>query len=153
MKTRTAITLLLLGAVASAQTAAPKLKMPPFTKAKLKNGVTVYLLEKHEVPLVSVAFLVKSGAVADPAGKEGVASLTASLLRKGTPTRTADQISEQLDFLGATFGADASPDMSRGRAEFMKKDAGEGLDILADLLQHPSFPEAEVTKLEAQRVD
>lgn len=152
MKTRIAIALLLLAALASAQTA-PKLKMPPFTKAKLKNGVTVYLMEKHEVPLVSVAFLVKSGAVADPAGKEGVASLTASLLRKGTPTRTADQVSEQLDFLGATFGADASPDMSRGRAEFMKKDVGEGLDILSDLLQHPSFPEAEVTKLEAQRVD
>jgi zinc protease len=152
MKTRITIALMLLCALASAQ-APPKLKMPSFTKSKLKNGTTLYLLEKHEVPLVSVAFLVKSGSVADPTGKEGVASLTASLLRKGTPTRTADQVSEQLDFLGATFGADASPDMSRGQAQFMKKDAAEGMDILADLLQHPSFPDAEVTKLVAQRVD
>ena len=151
MKTRIAIAVLLLGALASAQS--PKLKLPPFTKAKLKNGVTVYLMEKHGVPLVSVALVVKSGSVADPAGKEGVASLTADLLRKGTPTRTADQVSEQLDFLGATFGTDTSVDMTRARAEFMKKDAGEGLDILADLLQHPSFPEAEVAKLVAQRVD
>src|SRR4051812_5402293 len=150
---RIAITALLLGAIAAAQTAGPKLKLPPFTKAKLKNGVTVYLMEKHEVPLVSVAFLVKSGAVADPAGKEGVAAMTAALLRKGTPTRTADQVSEQLDFLGATFGLDVSPDMSRGRAEFMKKDIAAGLDIMADLLEHPNFPEAEVTKLLAQRVD
>ena len=119
MKTRIAIAALLLGAIAAAETAGPQLKLPPFTKAKLKNGVTVYLMEKHEVPLVSVAFLVKSGAVADPAGKEGVAATTASLLRKGTPTRTADQVSEQLDFLGATFAVDVSPDMSRGRAEFM----------------------------------
>ena len=152
MKTRTTLALLLLCALASAQTS-PKLKFPAYTKSKLKNGLTVYLLEKHEVPLVSVAFVVKSGAVADPSTKEGVASATAALLRKGTPTRTADQVSEQLDFLGATFGADASPDMSRGRAEFMKKDAAEGLDILADLLQHASFPDSEVTKLLAQRVD
>ena len=149
---RIILSVLLLCVMASAQTA-PKLKFPAYTKSKMKNGLTVYLIEKHEVPLVSVAFVVKSGAVADPTGKEGVASVTASLLRKGTETRTADQVSAQLDFLGATFSADASPDMSRGRAEFMKKDAAEALDILADLLQHPNFPEAEVTKLLAQRTD
>ena len=151
MKTRISIAVLLLCALASAQ--APKLKLPPFTKAKLKNGMTVYLMEKHEVPLVSVAMIVKSGSVADPAGKEGTASLTGDLLRKGTPTRTADQVSQQLDFLGATFGTDTSADMTRIRAEFMKKDVSEGLDIVSDLLQHPNFPAAEVTKLVAQRVD
>lgn len=151
MKTRIAIAVLLLCSLASAQ--APKLKLPPFTKAKLKNGMTVYLMEKHEVPLVSVAMIVRSGGVADPVGKEGAASLTADLLRKGTPTRTADQVSQQLDFLGAISGTDTSADLTRIRAEFMKKDVSEGLDIVSDLLQHPNFPDAEVTKLVAQRVD
>lgn len=153
MKTRIAIAVVLLCAVASSQTAAPKLKLPPFTKSKLKNGMIVYLLEKHEVPLVSVAFVVKSGSVADPAGKEGVASITSALLRKGTATRSSDQISQQLDFLGATLSTSSGTDMTRGQAEFMKKDAAEALDIVADLLQHPTFPQDEVTKLIAQRTD
>lgn len=154
MKYRIFAAVLLLASMAMAQAKpASQLKMPPFTKAKLKNGMTVYLMERHAVPLVSVAFLVRSGSIADPAGKEGVASLTAALLRKGTATRTADQVSEELDFLGAQYAADANLDFTRGRAEFMKKDIGTGLDIVGDLLMHPNFPEAEVTKIAAQRVD
>ncbi len=146
--------MMFLAAAAVAQTAAaPKLKLPEYTKSKLTNGMTVYLMERHEVPLISLAFLVRTGTTADPAGKEGVGSLTANLLRKGTATRTADQISEQLDFLGGQFSADANVDYTRGRAEFMKKDIAEGLDLVSDLLLRPNFPQAELTKLVQQRVD
>ena len=151
------VTLVLLAAFAcAAQTAPAKsggVKLAPYKKLTLKNGMTVLLMEQHKVPLVSVNYIVRSGTVTDPVGKEGVASLTAGLLRKGTKTRTADQISESLDFIGATYAASASLDYSSGRAEFLKKDAANGLDIVADLIMNPAFPDAEVKKMLAQRID
>lgn len=128
-------------------------KLAPYKKLTLKNGMTVLLMEQHKVPLVSMNYIVRSGAVTDPTGKEGLASLTAGLLRKGTKTRTADQISESLDFIGASYAASASLDYSSGRAEFMKKDTTNGLDLMADMLLNPSLPDAEVKKMLAQRID
>lgn len=153
------VTLVLLAALLCAAQTAPAakssggVKLAPYKKLTLKNGMTVLLMEQHKVPLVSLNYIVRSGAVTDPVGKEGVASLTAGLLRKGTKTRTADQISESLDFIGASYAASASLDYSSGRAEFMKKDATNGLDLVADLLMNPSFPDAEVKKMLAQRID
>lgn len=150
------VTLVLLVAFACFAQAAPTksgVKLAPYEKLTLKNGMTVLLMEQHKVPLVSVNYIVRSGAVTDPAGKEGLASLTAGLLRKGTKTRTADQISESLDFIGASYAASASLDYSSGRAEFMKKDTASGLDLMADMLLNPSFPDAEVKKMLAQRID
>lgn len=115
--------------------------------------MTVMLMERHEVPLISMNYIVKSGTVTDPAGKDGVASITAALLRKGTKTRTSDQISEALDSVGASYAASASLDYSSGRAEFMKKDIAGGLELFADLLINPTFPDAEVKKTVAQRID
>ena len=63
-------------------TNADGLKLPPFKKVTLKNGLTVLLMEQYEIPIISFSFIVKAGSVADPAGKEGVASLAATLLRK-----------------------------------------------------------------------
>src|SRR5262245_56315308 len=59
------------------------LKLPPYKKVKLKNGMSVLLMEQHEVPIISFNFIVRAGSVADPQGKEGLASLTAGSLRKG----------------------------------------------------------------------
>src|SRR2546425_3739392 len=81
------------------------LKLPPYKKLKLPNGLTLLLMEQHEVPLISFYFIVKTGSVADSAGKEGLASLVAGLLRKGTKARSADQISTELDFVGGQLDA------------------------------------------------
>ncbi|HEY8461188.1 MAG TPA: pitrilysin family protein [Blastocatellia bacterium] len=129
------------------------LKLPPYKKAKLKNGMTLLLMEQREIPIVSFNFIVKAGSTADPAGKEGVASLVAELLRKGTKTRSADQLSAELDYIGGQLSASAALDYSRGRAEFLKKDLSVGLDLLADALLNPVFPQDEVTKLLKQRLD
>src|ERR1051326_8043776 len=125
-------------------------KLPAYTKTQLKNGMTVLLMEQHEVPIVSFNIIVKSGSVADPQGKEGTASLTAELLRKGTRTRTSEQISSDLDFIGGEFSMNATADFTTGSAEFLKKDLNRGLDLLADILLSPTFPDAEVTKLVQQ---
>jgi zinc protease len=129
------------------------LKLPPYKKVALKNGMTLLLMEKHGVPIVSFHFIVKAGATAEPAGKEGLASLTAGLLRKGTASRSADQLSAELDFIGGLLNAGADSDYSNGAAEFLKKDLGKGLDILADVILHPTFPQDEVTKMLKQRID
>src|SRR6185369_11181465 len=117
------------GAPARAEDGA--LKLPPFKKVKLPNGLTVLVMEQHEVPIISFNFIIKAGAVADPAGKEGLASLTAGLLRKGTRSRSADQIASELDFVGGAMDASADYDYSHGFAEFVKKDINKGLDLLS----------------------
>jgi predicted Zn-dependent peptidase len=129
------------------------LKLPPSRKVKLKNGMSLLLMEQHEVPLISFNLLVKAGSVADPAGKEGVASVTAELLRKGTKTRSADQLSAELDFIGGAMGASATFDYTGANAEFVKKDISKGLDLFSDVLLNPQFPQDEVTKLLKQRID
>lgn len=138
-------------APASAQGGA--LKLPPYKKVKLKNGMTVLLMEQHEVPIISLNFILRAGSIADPPGKEGLAAVTSGLLRKGTKTRSADQLSAELDFIGGQLGAGATFDYTTGTAEFIKKDIDKGLDLLSDILLNPTFPQDEVTKLLKQRID
>lgn len=140
----------LLAVSAPAQQA---LKLPAYQKAKLPNGLTIILMRQTEVPLVSFNIGLRAGAIHDPVGKEGVSSVTAELLRKGTKTRSADQLSSELDFVGGRLSFDAEADFVRGQAEFLKKDVPLGLDLLAEVLLTPTFPQAEVEKLLAQRID
>jgi zinc protease len=132
---------------------ARKLQIPPREKVVLKNGLTVLLLEKRGVPMIDIAGIVKAGALADPVGQEGLASTTAGLLRKGTKARTAQQFSSDIDFIGGSFDAEAGADYSSISAEFLRKDTAKGLELVADALLQPTFPQAEVDKLLAQSID
>ena len=144
-----ALAALFLVSSASAQT----LKLPPHEKVVLKNGLTLLLLEKRGVPMINLYAIVKTGAAADPSGEEGLASVTAGLLRKGAKARTAQQFAADLDYIGASFDADASADFSSVSAEFLTKDLARGLELFSDALLHPTFPQAEVEKLLAQDID
>jgi|CZKC01.1.fsa_nt_gi zinc protease len=150
-----ALFLVMLAMPIAAQTASQggTMKLPPFHKTKLPNGLTVLLMEKHNVPLVSFHMIVKTGSTADPNGAEGTASVTAALLRHGTQSRSGEQYAADLDFIGGNFNANASTDYTTISAEFMKKDIAKGLDLLSDPVIHPTFPAAEFTKLIAQRKD
>ena len=141
--------LLALCPVAPAQS----LRLPTHEKIVLKNGLTVLLMEKRGVPLINVFALVKTGAAADPSGQEGLASVTAGLLRKGTKTRTAQQFSADLDYIGGSFGADAGADFTNISAEFMTKDLARGLELFSDAVLHPTFPQTETDKILAQSLD
>jgi zinc protease len=134
-------------------TTAQKLQIPPHEKVVLKNGLTVLLLEKRGVPMIDIAGIVKAGALADSVGQEGLASTTAGLLRKGTKTRTAQQFASDIDFIGGNFDAEAGADYSSISAEFLRKDTVKGLELVADALLHPTFPQAEVDKMLAQSID
>jgi zinc protease len=144
-----AIVLALTSTAAKAQS----IHLPPHEKVVFKNGLTVLLMEKRGVPMVNFAAIVKTGAAADPAGQEGLASITAGLLRKGTKNRTAQQFAADLDYIGGSFGADAGADSTSVSAEFLTKDLARGLDLFSDVLLHPTFPQAEVDKLLAQSLD
>jgi zinc protease len=145
----TAVLAVLCAWVASAQT----LKIPPHEKIVLKNGMTVLLMEKPGVPMLSVAAIIKAGSAADPAGEDGLASVTAGLLRKGTAKRSAQQFAADLDFMGAEFNADSNADYTAISGEFLSKDVDKGLELFCDAMLHPAFAQAEVEKLLAQEID
>lgn len=152
---RTAL-LAILGAIASLAArpaAGQSIHLPAHEKVVLKNGLTVLLLEKRGVPMVSFSAIVKAGATADTAGQGGLATVTAGLLRKGTQKRTAQQFAADLDFIGGTFSAESNADYTTVFAEFLTKDLARGLDLYSDALFYPTFPQEEVDKLLAQAVD
>jgi predicted Zn-dependent peptidase len=144
---------LIFCAVANPRGSAQSVHLPPHQKVALKNGLTLLLMEKHGVPIIDLSAIVKTGGIADPSGKEGLASTTAALLRKGTAKRSAQQFAADMDFIGGSFDADAGPDFTRIDAEFLTKDLVSGLDLFTDAVLHPTFPQAEVDKLLAQSID
>ena len=153
MLKRTILAVMVAVVVVGSVAAQGGLKLPPAKRVRLANGLTLILVEQREIPLISVNLLVRGGAVADPVGKEGVADLTAELLRKGTGKRTAEQLAAELDFIGASFSAGATIDYSTVSAEFLKKDQAKGLDLLADAVLNSTLPPAEVEKLVRQNID
>ena len=132
---------------------AQTLKLPPHEKVVLKNGLTLLIMEKHGVPIVSFNAIVKAGSAADPADQAGLAGITAGLLRKGTQKRTAQQFASDLDFIGGSFDAGSDVDYTTISAEFLTKDLDRGLDLIGDAVLRPAFPQEEVDKLLAQSVD
>ncbi len=142
-----------LGLLACSHAAAQSIHIPPHQKFVMKNGLTVLLLEKHGVPIVSFDAIVKTGAAADPQGQEGLAAVTAELLRKGTKARSAQQFAADLDFIGGSLASEAEADFSTVSAEFLTKDLVRGLNLFSDALLRPTFPQAEVDKLLAQSID
>ncbi|MGH9870199.1 MAG: M16 family metallopeptidase [Candidatus Polarisedimenticolia bacterium] len=121
-------------------------KLPPATGRTLPNGVRVNLMEYHELPLVDFQVVVGAGAAHDPKGKEGLASLTAELLRKGTTKRNAKEIADAVDFVGGALGGSADHDGTRVTAEFMAKDVDLALELLADTVMSPVFAPDEVER-------
>jgi len=132
---------------------AQSIHLPSHEKFVLKNSLTVLLMEKRGVPLINLFAIVKTGTAADPAGEEGLASVTAGLLRKGTKTRTAQQFAADFDYIGGSFDAGAGADFSNISAEFLTKDLDRGLELFCDALLHPTFPQSEVEKILAQSLD
>jgi zinc protease len=134
----------LTGLVSPAVAAETKIPVP--TRVTLPNGLTLLVVERHNLPIVSVSAVVRAGDAFDPADKGGLASLTADLLQRGTAKRSAPQIAEAIDFIGANMGASATLDSTNASLSVLKKDLGTGLDVFADVLTHPSFPGAELKR-------
>ncbi|MEO6329536.1 MAG: pitrilysin family protein [Ginsengibacter sp.] len=128
-----------------ALTDAPDVKFPEVQKNKLKNGLSIILLERHSAPIVNVTLAVDAGYASDPEGKAGSASLATDLMDEGTKTRDAFQISNQLDMLGATLTTFSQLDLSFVKLEATSENLRPSLRILSDVILNPSFPQDQFT--------
>ncbi len=125
----------------------PKFALPSFTKEKLSNGLNVWFVKQSELPIVSMNLVVNSGGTADPADRAGLASFTANLLDKGTKTRSAVEIANQRQALGAFMGAGSGWDSANVNMQTLTKNLDAALDIYADMIINPTFPAEELETL------
>ncbi len=112
----------------------------------LDGGVTLLVASRRALPIVTVKVSVRAGSLWEPEGRAGLANLTASLLTRGTATRTAAQIDEEADFIGASLSSWAGRDSSELELTLLKKDLPTGLELLADALLRPEFPDREIAR-------
>jgi zinc protease len=134
--------------------AAPRsVNIPKPEETTLKNGLRVIVIEDHDVPLVSTQLLVKNGGEIDPPQLSGLADMTASLLTKGTKTRSAPEIAQQIEALGGAIDSGAGWDASRGSINVMSPRIEPALAILADIFRNPVFNDEEIERLRQQYLD
>jgi predicted Zn-dependent peptidase len=126
--------------------------VPPKVEAfALKNGTKVLLVERHELPIVSVMLVVKSGA-GESAERPGVMSFMGTMLEQGTAKRSALQISDEYEALGATHTTGVWWDSGGVSVKVLASRLDAALDVMSDVALHPSFPEAEIERLRARRL-
>ena len=123
---------------------------PPYEIRKLANGMQVVLVSQNEQPAISVRMIIRAGAAHDPKGKHGLAMLTATLLDQGAGKRSAEQIAETIDFIGGVLGTGAGTDLSFVNAVVMKDSYEIALDLMADVVQRPTFAPEEIERQRAQ---
>jgi zinc protease len=118
----------------------------------MSNGLEVLIVEHHELPVVNMSLVVKTGAAADPAERAGLASFTSGLIDEGTKTRSALDISNQLAAIGATLSTGTGWDSSSANLQTLARHLDRALDIFSDVVVNPSFPEDELQRQRAQRL-
>ena len=123
---------------------------PSYELRKLANGMQVVLVNHREQPIISVRMIIRAGAAHDPKGKHGLAMLTATLLDQGAGSRSAEQIAEQIDFIGGALGTGAGTDLSYVNAIVMNDSYEVALDLLADVVQRPTFAQSEIDRQRQQ---
>ena len=123
---------------------------PPFQEAVLPNGLRLIVVANRRLPIVSMSLSFNAGRVADPVGKEGLASMVAGLLTKGAGTRTGNQVAEAIEQVGGSIGAGSGSDFLTGYAGSLSKDVGLAFDLLGDAVIRPRFDSTEVELLRTQ---
>ncbi len=131
---------------------AMSLNLPPMQKATLSNGLKIVLAERHTAPVVNFSLLVESGYAADPTDARGTCSFAQRMLEEGTPTRDSLKISEELESLSAEYSASADLDYASVDLDALKINMDKALEIYADLILHPAFPQKEFARLQKDRL-
>ena len=130
--------------------AAPAAAAPVAHREVLPNGIVLLVAERPAVPIVAVRVLTRAGAAFDPADRAGLAALTGAVLTRGTARRTGPQLDSAIEFVGGSLEAGAGRDSLSVSLRVLRKDLGLGLDLLAEVLLTPAFPEAEVRRKVAE---
>ena len=145
-----AIAALALGAASAAE---PNIRLPDYQSVTLDNGATLLLMPRHDVPLVAASVAVRGGALADPTGKEGTADLLGDMLSKGAGGRDALAFAQAVDGAGGSLSFGTSREAVVANAQFLSKDSGLMLSLLADALLRPTLQQAEFDKLRKRAID
>ena len=116
-------------------------------RSLLPNGLVVLHSESHTLPIVMVTLIVKAGQLHEAEEKAGTANLVAELLTEGTKNRASKDVSEQIDFIGASLDASAGADFTSITLSVLKKDLHKGFEIFTDVLMNPTFPENEIVRV------
>ena len=130
---------------------APKeVSFPPYEVRTLGNGMQVMTVLHHEQPVITMRLLVRAGAAQDPQGKDGLSYLTATLLDQGTTTKTANQIADEIDFIGGAMGSASLPDLLAANVIVMKDSFAAGMNMLSDIVRNPAFAQEEIERQKEQ---
>ncbi|MBU6246179.1 MAG: insulinase family protein [Xanthomonadaceae bacterium] len=132
---------------------APTLHVPTPVRQTLPNGLAVISVRRAELPLVTARLLIRRGGEMDPAGRAGLANLTANLLTKGTVGRTAPQIAADAEALGGSLDAYAGWDQSSVGITVTSPKLDAALALLADVVRRPTFPADELARARKQAAD
>ncbi|MGI8811978.1 MAG: M16 family metallopeptidase [Pyrinomonadaceae bacterium] len=127
--------------------------IPPVKESRLSNGLTVAVVERRAVPIVTIQLMVKRGASSEIDKKAGLANLTASMLTKGTKTRNATQIAQEIEFLGGSIGNGAGWNNSNISVTVTSDKLDQAMAILADVALNPNFDQKELDLLKSQTLD
>ncbi|MGQ0810871.1 MAG: M16 family metallopeptidase, partial [Nitrospiraceae bacterium] len=120
----------------------------------LDNGMVLYLLEDHELPLITVSAVMRTGSWLDQADKIGLASLTGTVMRTGGSARmSATQVDEELEQLAASLSISVGRESGSASLDFLKKDVKRGLQIFGDLLRTPVFDQSRVELAKLQAIE
>jgi zinc protease len=120
--------------------------LPQASREVLPNGMIYLHVEQRALPLVTVLISLPAGTLAETAQQAGLASLTAALLQEGTTTHSGTELAQAIDTLGGQIGFDADRDAATGYLTVVRADLKAGLRLLADMVRHPTFPQAEVAR-------
>ena len=131
---------------------APDVVLPALQEFTLDNGMRVLLMEKHDLPLVQINLLIGAGTARDNPASPGVASMTAAMLDEGAAGRSALDIADAFEMLGARFGVGAGMHTSSMSLRAPAQRLPDALAIAADVLLRPDFPQAELDRLRAERL-
>lgn len=126
---------------------------PKPVEQTLPNGLRVIIVERHDTPLVTAALVVKSGGEVDPNPLAGVADMTANLLTKGTTTRSATRLAEEVEALGGILDASARWDATTISLGVMSDKISPALSLIADVVRRPTFRPTEIERLRQQYID
>ena len=126
------------------------IKFPPYELRTLPNGLQVIAVLHHEQPAVSMRLLVRVGSASDPKAKLGLARLVASLLDQGTTTKSAQELNDQIDFIGGELGTGAGADLTYLTAVVLKDSFNVGLELLSDMARRPAFAQEEIERQRQQ---
>ena len=142
-----------MSAVIAADPPALSVTVPPYERVVLDNGVTLLLMERREIPLVGFEAILRGGALADPPGKSGAASVLAGLLEKGADERDAYEFADAVADVGGALSAEAGIEGISISGEFLARDQDLMLELLADLVQRPRLEAAEFEKLRERQIE